>query len=78
MTADISDGVMRIVRLQLGLRKVSDNQRLVEDLGAESVDVVNIIGAVESRFGVSFKEKDISSIRTVGDICRFTGLYRSG
>lgn len=78
MTGNIFDDVRMIVRLQLGIRKVTEHQRLIEDLGAESVDVVNIISAVESTFGISFQEFDIPNIRTVADICDYVGRYASG
>ncbi len=54
-----------LVCLQLGLRKVSADDRFMEDLGAESVDLVNIIAAAEDKFNISFDEADISKVRTV-------------
>ena len=57
-----------LISVQLGKRKVSAGDRLREDLGAESADLVNIIAAVEDKYHISFAEADISKIRTVRDI----------
>ena len=63
--------VQALVRLQLGKRTVADEDRLVEDLGAESADLVNIMAAAEDRFGVSFEGADISKVRTVHELFEF-------
>jgi len=60
-----------LVRLQLGRRNVSAGDRFMEDLGAESADLVNIIAAAEDKFQVSFDEADIPGIRTVDDLYEF-------
>jgi acyl carrier protein len=57
--------VRTLVRLQLGRRKVAAEDRFIEDLGAESADLVNIIAAAEDKFNISFDEADISRVRTV-------------
>lgn len=70
MTPTMED-VQTLIRLQLGVRKVSEDDRLMEDLGAESADVVNIIAAAEDKFQISFDEMDIASIRTVREVYEF-------
>ena len=60
-----------LVRMQLGRRKVSAEDRLMEDLGAESADIVNIIATAEDKFHVSFDEADIPRIRTVQNLYDF-------
>ena len=40
----------------------------MEDLGAESADIVNIVAAAEDKFDVSFNEADIAAVRTVKDV----------
>lgn len=63
--------VQALVCLQLGVRSVSADDRLMEDLGAESADVVNIIAAAEDKFQLSLDEMDIASIRTVREVYDF-------
>ena len=67
MAVTVED-VQTLVGVQLGKRKVSAGDRLMEDLGAESADLVNIIAAAEDKYRISFAEADISKIRTVNDI----------
>ena len=58
----------KIVAVQLGARKVSQADRIVEDLGAESADVVNIVAAVEDKYAITIDEEAIPDIVTVGDL----------
>jgi acyl carrier protein len=62
------EDIQTLVGLQLGRRKVSTQDRLLEDLGAESADIVNIIATVEDKYRISLEEADISRVRTVQDI----------
>lgn len=45
--------------------------RLVEDLGADSLDVVELIMAFEDEFGVSLPDEDIAKMKTVGDVITY-------
>jgi acyl carrier protein len=54
--------VKRIISLQLGIRAVGDEDHFVRDLGAESMDVMNIVIAIEDKFGVEIKESEIPGI----------------
>jgi acyl carrier protein len=62
------EDIQTLVGLQLGKRKVSASDRLMEDLGAESADIVNIIATVEDKYRISLEEADISRVRTVRDL----------
>ena len=60
--------ITRIISLQLGVHQVRENDRILEDLGAESADIINILAAIESKFQVFIDEMDIAKIRTVKDL----------
>lgn len=62
------DEIITLVSLQLGIRNVNAEDRIVEDLGAESADVANIIAAIEDRFRITIDEAEIADIRTVADL----------
>jgi acyl carrier protein len=62
------EDVVGLVGLQLGLRYADPDDRLIEDLGAESADVVNILAVVEERYGVSIDEQRLAHIRTLRDL----------
>ena len=51
--------------------QINLTSRLVEDLGADSLDVVELIMAFEDEFGVSLPDEDIASMKTVGDIVNY-------
>lgn len=64
MSVTLED-VEKLVRVQLGVPRVSGSDRLMEDLGAESADLVNLIASAEDRFGITFDEEEIAGVRTV-------------
>jgi acyl carrier protein len=67
MTVKLED-VLQLVRSQLGIRNLSATDRLMEDLGAESADLVNLAAAAEDRFTITFDEAKIAAIRTPTDL----------
>jgi len=67
MSPSISN-IENLVRLQLGLKWVNIDDRFMEDLGAESADLVNIFAAVEDKFGLSFEEEQLAKVRTLRDL----------
>ena len=46
------DEIRDLVAVQLGVRRVAAVDRLVEDLGADSADVVNLVAAVEDKYDI--------------------------
>ena len=67
------DEVRRVVALELGVKQVSGDDRLVDDLGVESFDLVAILSAVEDRWGISAREADLSQLGTVADLHQLIG-----
>ena len=51
--------------------QITMSARLVEDLGADSLDVVELIMAFEDEFGVSLPDEDIATMKSVGDIVSY-------
>jgi acyl carrier protein len=62
------DDIRELVCLQLGLTRVEAEDHLVEDLGAESADVVNIVAAVEEKYHLRIDEDEIQNVLTVKDL----------
>jgi len=60
--------ITRLVSLQLGVRDVFGDSLLVEELGAESADIVNIIAILEEKYQIVVKETEIAKIRTTTDL----------
>lgn len=66
MALDVSE-VNRIICLQLGLSEVRRGDHFRDDLGAESLDLQNIVAALEDKYGVVLDDEDIVKLETVGD-----------
>ncbi|MBC8504095.1 MAG: acyl carrier protein [Chloroflexi bacterium] len=62
------DEIKRLISLQLGTRDIGDNDRFLEDLDAESVDVMNIVVAVEEKYQIEIKESEIPYILTPAEL----------
>lgn len=71
------DDICRLIAIQLGLRSVDSQARIIEDLGAESIDVVNIIATIEERYHIEIAEEEIPDLVTVADLHRVV-VERSG
>ena len=57
-----------LVGLLLGKARVSPQDRLVEDLGAESADLVNLVATVEEKYQVELAEAEVARVHTVADL----------
>lgn len=77
MTVTIDD-IQNLVAVQLGRRRAAPQDLIVEDLGAESLDVVNIIAAVEDRYRIRIEEAELPDVRTVEDLFALVQSRRPG
>ena len=68
MTSISMEDIKKLVALQLGVRVVAEQDRLMEDLGAESADVANIVAAVEEKYHIVVKESEIAKLFTPADL----------
>ena len=68
MTID-TQKIKSIIAEQLGVKaeEVTDNAKFVEDLGADSLDQVELIMAMEEEFDLSIPDEDAEKIATVQD-----------
>ena len=71
--SDISDRVRKIVVEHLGVEedKVVDNASFIDDLGADSLDTVELVMAFEEEFGCEIPDDAAEKILTVGDAVKF-------
>lgn len=54
--------------LNLPLDKISPDARIIEDLGADSLDVVELLSRLEDEYGVVIPDDDVETLKTVGDV----------
>ncbi len=62
------DAVRHTVARVLGQRDPNPDDRLVEDLGAQSIDVLNIVVTIEEEYRVSIDEAATAGVSTVRDL----------
>jgi acyl carrier protein len=67
--ADIEAKVKEIIINELGVdaEKVTPEASFVEDLGADSLDTVELVMAFEEEFGMEIPDEEAEKLRTVGD-----------
>ena len=65
----VADKVKSIIVEQLGVdeEEVTNDASFVEDLGADSLDTVELVMAFEEEFGIDIPDEDAEQMRTVGD-----------
>ena len=47
---------------------ITPDARIIEDLGADSLDVVELLSRLEDEYGITIPEDDVENLKTVGDI----------
>jgi acyl carrier protein len=70
MAENITEKVTEIIVEQLGVSadQVKPESNLIEDLGADSLDAVELVMAVEEEFGIEVPDEEAEKLRSVGDI----------
>ena len=71
--SDVADRVKKIVieHLNVEADKVTENASFIDDLGADSLDTVELVMAFEEEFGVEIPDDAAESVVTVSDAVKF-------
>ncbi|MBQ3213814.1 MAG: acyl carrier protein [Clostridia bacterium] len=58
-------------QLNIEVNKINENSKIVEDLGADSLDMIEMLMALEEEFNISVPDDKAEGLKTVGDIANF-------
>jgi acyl carrier protein len=69
----VQDRVKEIIVEQLGVNpdQVTTEAKFIEDLGADSLDTVELVMAFEEEFGAEIPDEDAEKMQTVGDVVKY-------
>ncbi|MCB1324902.1 MAG: acyl carrier protein [Spirochaetales bacterium] len=71
--------VKSIIVEQLGVdeSEVTPEAHFIDDLGADSLDTVELVMALEEEFGIEISDEDAEKIQTVGDVSKYIDEHSS-
>ena len=77
-TAPAEVQLQEMIARQLGVAvgEIQASARLAEDLGADSLDLVELVLAMEERFGIEIPDEDAVRLETVADAIRYVEEHR--
>ncbi|MDP8289725.1 MAG: acyl carrier protein [Candidatus Susulua stagnicola] len=69
----VDEKVKGIISEQLGVKKeeIKPESSFIDDLGADSLDTVEVVMALEEEFGIEIPDEDAEKITTVGDASKY-------
>jgi acyl carrier protein len=69
----VDEKVKDIISEQLGVKKeeIKPESSFIDDLGADSLDTVEVVMALEEEFGIEIPDEDAEKITTVGDSVKY-------
>jgi acyl carrier protein len=67
------DRVKEIIakELEVDVKQITPEARFIEDLGADSLDIVELVMALEDEFGLDIPDEDAEKLKTVGDAMNY-------
>lgn len=80
MSESVEERVKNIICDQLAVEpeKVTPTASFIEDLGADSLDIVELVMTMEEEFDLDIPDEDAEKIKTVGDVIKYIAAKQNG
>lgn len=67
----VLEKVAEVIAEQLGVAKdtITKDSNILEDLGADSLDIIEMLMTLEEEYGITIPDEKINQVKTVGEIC---------
>lgn len=77
MSSSLEQRIRKIVaeKLNVGEDQVTPQASFIEDLGADSLDTVELVMALEEEFGIDIPDEEAEKIGTFGDVLAFVSAH---
>ncbi len=71
--SSIGDKIKSVIAEQLGVKseEVTEQAKFVDDLGADSLDTVELVMALEEEYGIEIPDEDAEKLTTVGEAIKY-------
>ena len=69
----MDEKIKKIVEEQLGVEsnRIQENASFIDDLGADSLDIVELVMAMEEEYDLEIPDEDAEKLKTVGDVTKY-------
>jgi len=69
----MDDKIKKIIEEQLGVEgeKIKEEASFIDDLGADSLDIVELVMAMEEEYDIEIPDEDAEKLKTVGDVVNY-------
>lgn len=58
-------------QLRIDISEINENTDIMDDLGADSLDIVEMLQTIECDFGIVIPDEDVQGLRTVGNVAEY-------
>jgi len=68
-----TDRIKKIIVNRLGVdeSKITENSSFIDDLGADSLDIIDLVMAFEEEFDIEIPDEDVEKMKTFGDVLKY-------
>lgn len=69
----VLDKIKEMLEKQLGIdkSKITEDSDIIKDIGADSLDIVEVLMDAENEWGITIEEEDVKNLHTIGDIVKY-------